>query len=81
MKDITPNPGTYISIIVDIRQGGVILLLRRKKLSLYRFGKKRSKLYLTIGIGLLFILGLILVNPLKEELVISVNATQENIQK
>jgi len=37
------------------------LFLRKKELSLYRFGKKRSKLYFLIGAGLLFIFLLFLV--------------------
>lgn len=61
------------------------MLLKRRRLSLYKFGckfgKKKSKLYLFIGIGLLFIFSLSLINIFIEEPIIAVNTVGEKIQE
>ncbi|NLT94536.1 MAG: stage II sporulation protein P [Clostridia bacterium] len=55
------------------------MFLGKRKLSLYKFGKKRSKLYFTMGIGLLFIFGLFIANVMKDPAV-TVSAGGEEIQ-
>lgn|GEM_PF-504275 len=54
------------------------MFLKKKKLSLNRYGKKRSKLYFFLGAGLLFILIMLLINNLNWERTLSVNTDNLN---
>jgi len=56
------------------------LFLRKRKLSLNRYGKKRSKLYLFLGAGLLFILTMLLISNLNWERTLAVNSNNMNLK-
>lgn len=56
------------------------MFLRKRKLSLNRYGKKRSKLYLFLGAGLLFILTMLLISNLNWERTLAVNSNNMNLK-